>query len=246
MKSSASRTILLATDLDGTFLAGKDEHKFKLYSLLSEADDVILVFVTGRGLQTVTPLFILPEMPRPEYIICDVGATIVQGDNLLPVSDIMFDIETAWPGAGAVYDVFNKLPGLTYQEVPMERRSSYFYNEETDFELVAKHAEELGVDILVSHGKYIDVLPKGVNKGSTLKKLVNSLGHNKEDILVAGDTLNDLSLFLTGYKGVAVAGSEEGLIKKISAMSNVIHSEHPGTGGIIDAMRHYFQYEVGC
>lgn len=235
------QNLLLATDLDGTFLAGNEEQKLKLYRLLSENKSITLVFVTGRGLQTVTPLFVLPEMPRPSYIICDVGATIVHGDSLQHVSEIVDEIESKWPGAEKVYDVFSKLKGLSYQEVPMERRSSYFYNSDTDFNEVQSHANKLGVDLIISHGKYIDVLPKGVNKGSTLKKLISRLNYDTEKILVAGDTLNDLSLFQTGFKGVAVSGSEPGLLEKIRHMDNVIAAREPGTGGILEAMHSFFK-----
>ena len=41
--------MLLATDLDGTFLGGKSLHKQLLYQFIRDQQDIRLVFVTGRG-----------------------------------------------------------------------------------------------------------------------------------------------------------------------------------------------------
>ena len=69
--------MLLATDLDGTFLAGDPESRLKLYQLISAHPDIQLAFVTGRGLESVSPLLSDPTIPEPDYIICDVGCTVL-------------------------------------------------------------------------------------------------------------------------------------------------------------------------
>lgn len=48
--------MLLATDLDGTFLAGDPDNRQRLYALISAHPWIKLVFVTGRGLESVQPL----------------------------------------------------------------------------------------------------------------------------------------------------------------------------------------------
>ena len=44
--------MLLATDLDGTFLAGDSQSKTTLYQLISSHPEIDLVFVTGRGIES--------------------------------------------------------------------------------------------------------------------------------------------------------------------------------------------------
>ena len=78
--------MILATDLDGTFLAGSAESRARLYQLINAHPMIRLVFVTGRGLESVMPLLSDPGIPAPEYIICDVGATVVDGGTLQPVA----------------------------------------------------------------------------------------------------------------------------------------------------------------
>ena len=118
--------MILATDLDGTFLGGKSLHKQQLYRLVRKDTSIILVFVTGRGLETVIPLLNDPIMPNPDYIICDVGATIVNGHTLEAVEPLQNDIEKNWPGVLKIQECLKDLTELHYQEVPQQRRCSFY------------------------------------------------------------------------------------------------------------------------
>jgi len=109
--------MLLATDLDGTFLGGKSLHKQTLYRLIRERDDIQLVFVTGRGLESVLSILNDPIIPNPDYIICDVGATIVNGHTLEPIEPLQGSIEQKWPGRLRIEETLSHLSELNYQEV---------------------------------------------------------------------------------------------------------------------------------
>ncbi len=231
--------LLLATDLDGTFLGGKSVHKQQLYRLIRNRQDIRLVFVTGRGLETVIPLLNDPVIPHPDYIICDVGATVVNGRSLDPIQPIQSAIETRWPGRLATKNKLKKVRGLRWQEVPQTRRSSFFYDEDTDMEHLKQVVDSLNCDLLISAGKFLDVLPRGVNKGSTLKQLIKLLDFPAENILVAGDTMNDLSLYQTGYKGVVVGRAEPKLVDAVSGMENIYVADDAGAGGILEAIRYF-------
>ena len=80
--------MILATDLDGTFLAGDAATRHRLYQLVSLHADVDLIFVTGRGLESVLPLLSDPTIPQPKYIICDVGATVVEGAAIVALPEL--------------------------------------------------------------------------------------------------------------------------------------------------------------
>src|SRR5688572_2014263 len=105
--------MLLATDLDGTLLGGKSLHKQQLYRFIRENADARLVFVTGRGLESVIPILNDPIIPNPDYIICDVGATIVNGHTLEPVEHLQSGIERNWPGRLKIMESLKDVPGLT-------------------------------------------------------------------------------------------------------------------------------------
>ena len=90
--------------------------------------------------------------------------------------------------------------------------------------------------MLLSAGRFLDVLPPGVAKGPTLLRLIEHLELDPDRVLVAGDTLNDLSLFETGLRGVAVANSEPALKQSLEGRPSVYHSEGAGAAGILEAI----------
>ncbi|OYD40407.1 glucosylglycerol-phosphate synthase [Sphingobacterium cellulitidis] len=234
--------MLLATDLDGTFLGGSMEDRLKLYQIIKKNKNIKLVFVTGRGLESVIPLLNDPTIPRPHFIIADVGATICDGATLIPVDPIQHEIESNWPSVYELQEDFSDIPGLEYQRVPQQRRCSYFYDLRTDLAEVRAIAELRKCEVVTSLGKYLDILPKGVNKGSTLKKLVDHLEFPESKVLVAGDTLNDLSLFHAGFQGVAVGRSEIALLEATESLLNVYQAHRPGAGGILECMEEYSNF----
>lgn len=231
--------MLLATDLDGTFLAGDPAKRHQLYQLINLHPEIDLAFVTGRGLEYVLPLLSDPTIPTPDYIICDVGATVVDGETLHPIQPLQAEIEMKWPGEHQIEEMMGDFPEFIRQDVPQERRCSYFGESEHVSEKLHQIADELGCDLLYSAGRYLDFLPRGVNKGSTLLGLVEHLGLSVDEVLVAGDTLNDLSMYQFDFPGVCVGRSESGLLDATSGSANVFHAKEPGCGGIIEAITYF-------
>lgn len=231
--------MLLATDLDGTFLGGKNVDRLNLYRLIQKHQDIRLAFVTGRGLESVMPLLNDPIIPNPDYIICDVGATILNGRTMEPIEPIQSQIEKKWPGIFTFRDELQYIDGLQFQEVPQQRRCSFYYEKDTDIKAIEKIAAKYGCDVLLSAGQYLDILPGGINKGETLKQLVKTLNFPSNMVLVAGDTMNDLSLYETGYKGVVVGKAEPILVETTAQFPNTYHAQAEGAGGILESMLSY-------
>lgn len=236
--------MLLATDLDGTFLGGKSIDKLKLYRLIREQQEIRLVFVTGRGMESVLHLLDDSIVPSPDFIICDVGATILNGRTLEPVQPLQSQIEKKWPGSLTIRKKLRKIAGLEFQKVPQQRRCSFYFNETTDIDQIRQIVSEYGCEVLLSAGQYLDILPGEVNKGSTLKQLIAMLGLPADEVLVAGDTLNDLSLFQTGYKGVVVGSAEPALSKATREIPTVFRASNEGAGGILEALGHFAEFNT--
>ncbi len=232
--------LVLATDLDGTFLGGSNDDCSALYAHLSARNDVMLIFVTGRDIDFIAELIRSPGMPRPHYIIGDVGTSIYDGATLEPVAALEAPIAAQWNNANArVVDMLHGDPGLTLQATSFRYRVSYDYQPTALSRHSVAKVEAAGFDCLLSADRFFDVLPKGVSKGPTLTRLIAALGVDAETVLVAGDTMNDLSLFQTGFKGVAVGNREQRLTGAVCDMPNVYCSALPGTAGISDAIRHF-------
>jgi glucosylglycerol-phosphate synthase len=231
--------MLLATDLDGTFLGGKSVYKQQLYSLIRENRDMRVVFVTGRGLESVIPLLNDPIIPNPDFIICDVGATIVNGHTLEPVDPLQSAIEKKWPGHLKILEALKDIEGIKYKEVPQERRCSFYTKNESLVGQVKLKAKSIGCDVIYSANKFLDVLPMNTNKGNSLTALVNHLGIDHKDVMVAGDTLNDLSMYECGFKGVIVGEAEPKLVEATENYPDIFCATYAGAGGILMGMEHF-------
>jgi hydroxymethylpyrimidine pyrophosphatase-like HAD family hydrolase len=106
-------------------------------------------------------------------------------------------------------------------------------------ERAADALTELEVDLVASAGVYLDVLPRDVNKGSTLRRVLGWLERGETDVVVAGDTLNDLALFDTGLAGVVVGNCEEALRERVCGREHLYLAEGEGAAGILEGLRHF-------
>ncbi|PWW03483.1 hydroxymethylpyrimidine pyrophosphatase-like HAD family hydrolase [Hoeflea marina] len=237
------RRMLLATDLDGTFLGGSDDDRRALYDLIAaHRDDVALVFVTGRDPEFITDLCAEGFVPWPDLLIGDVGTTIASvhpGSNtpVRPVAVLEADIAERWGNSGArVRKALEGAPGLTLQPTAFRYRVSYDLDADLHDPATEAMIREMGFDVIVSANRFFDVLPSGISKGPSLRKLVSHLGVPEERVLAAGDTLNDLSMLACGLNAVAVGGSEQKLIDQVRHLPTVYKAAGIGTAGITEAI----------
>ncbi|HKJ91665.1 MAG TPA: HAD family hydrolase, partial [Longimicrobiales bacterium] len=154
-------------------------------------------------------------------------------------------LERTWPGHDAVRAPLRGIPELVEQDIAAPRRVSYTLAPDAAATLEAVHdrarerLETLSVDVLISADSYLDVLPGGVNKGTTLRRVLRWLGRDGADVVVAGDSLNDLDLLRAGLNGVVVGGCEPALAERTAGLDGVYHAAAPGAAGILEGLRHF-------
>ncbi|MDE1948374.1 MAG: HAD hydrolase family protein [Burkholderiales bacterium] len=243
-KAGASRDpVVLATDLDGTFLGGSEGQREQLHRWLEEhRSEVVLVFVSGRGQDFMRELArTLPV--APDHCIGDVGTSVCRGGSFETLPELETWLDGCWPqdAPARIEDAMRAHPRLRLQEGCGGRRRSYCFDDEADAVAAARDVQALGFDTLVSDNLYFDVLPRGVCKGPTLLRTLEALGLPAHRTLVAGDTLNDLSMFQTGLAGVVVANREPALDAALGPAGNVYRSPLPGAQGVLDALRRFHQ-----
>ncbi|PUB17524.1 HAD-IIB family hydrolase [Yoonia sediminilitoris] len=236
----SDKEMVLATDLDGTFLGGTEQDRKDFYAWIeNNRHRVGLIFVTGRD-----PGFIRETVragvPKPDYVIGDVGTTIAEFDHdgfVAPIAELEAEIAKAWGNANAkVENALMKIKGLARQSSAFRYRVSYDLDAKEFDQEALDIVAQLGLDALVSDNRFFDVLPKGVSKGPSLLRLLASLGIENSRTLVAGDTLNDLSMLELGLPSVAVGGSEPGLVEKLQGQQHVHCATGVGVSGIAEAI----------
>ncbi|MEK9812468.1 MAG: HAD-IIB family hydrolase [Bordetella sp.] len=214
----------LFTDLDGTFLGGTRLDQERLIKTLQSAG-IGLVYVSGRGHERIFPAIDSKELMRPSAVIGDVGTSLWNGNGETFSRDYEVLMQSHWKdGHRLLRDELKTFlsEGLNEQPIFGPYRYSLYYTDATIAERAGQCIERLGFDSLLSDNQYLDALPKGVNKGFAVQWLMNHWGLTAKQVLVAGDTLNDLAMLRLPIPAVVVANSEPALKQ---ALQN--HCENP-------------------
>ncbi len=232
----------LATDLDGTFAGGSVAARHAVARAIGARRGARLIYVTGRSTPSWHELARDADLPTPHVAITDVGTSVVDGASGESITELEARIATRWPGAALVRCRLAGIPGIAEQPIDAPRRVSYDLTEGPLEEALARVAEGLrGIDVHLvgSAGRYVDVLPGGVNKGTTLLAVLDWLRIARGDAVVAGDSLNDLALFDTGLKGILVANAEPALRARVGDRAHVFAASEPGADGILQGLTHF-------
>lgn len=236
----SGRRMVLATDLDGTFLGGTEGARRWLYDWIdANRATVGLVFVTGRDPDFIVELC-RGGVPWPEYVVGDVGTSITQmmpDESLAPIEALEEDIASRWADSGdRVRALLDGHPGLALQPTAFRYRVSYDLDTAAFDPSAHDMVAGIGLDTLVSADRYFDVLPRGVSKGPSIRRFAHHFGIDEGRVLVAGDTLNDLSMLQLGLPAVAVGGSEDALLERVGPLPHVHKAKAVGAAGIAEAI----------
>lgn len=233
--------LVLVTDLDGTFLGGTPEQFSELAERLAAmGDDARLVYCSGRARHKILPLIDSGRLPRPDAIIGDVGTSLWDGHGEVLSHPVTTAIAERWgDGRSRVEAALATVPDLLPQAGCGPNRMSYTYTHIDAVATATPIVEAMGFDALVSDGVYFDVLPKGINKGATVLALIRLWALAPEHVVVAGDTLNDLSMFHTGLPGVVVGNAEPALLAALPPRLPTYRARAHGAGGILEGLRHF-------
>ncbi len=91
--------------------------------------------------------------------------------------------------------------------------------------MLASHPNAHAFDLVRSEKKLFEILPKGVQKGLALEKLVEHLGIDGKKTVGIGDYNNDVGLFRAAAIGIAVANASP-LARKAADFITVSNEEH--------------------
>ncbi|MFF8729305.1 trehalose-6-phosphate synthase [Streptomyces sp. NPDC015171] len=231
---------VLVSDLDGTLLGGDERARRRLRHVLALHPDITVVFATGRSLSSVRSVLRSdPLVPQARWIVADVGASVVDGTTLSHVGTLEARLRAGWPGTRRVRAALRGFPGLAHQDgVVQEGRCSFYLSPEHLTGDLKAAVAGLGCSWTYSAGRYFDVLPRNASKGTAVRELARMLGWPAGALLVAGDSLNDLSLFALGAHGVIMGNSEPALAASAPSGAHVHRPELDGAAAILSAMEH--------
>ncbi|RLL46713.1 HAD-IIB family hydrolase [Oceanobacillus piezotolerans] len=230
---------MLATDLDGTLVGDVIALKELLQFFESQPYNVELVYITGRHYDSALSLIDSESLPLPSILVTDVGTSIYSGSELLPDSKWEKKMMENW-NPQAIKEIAMQIPGISLQSLPDDRRVSFYVNDNKEASMLRQKLKEsdLSHTFVFSSGRDVDVLPEGAGKGKALQYIVKEYADDQANILVAGDSGNDLDMLTLGYPAVIVGNAQKELLEV--NRENIYNATKACAGGIQQAWKHYY------
>jgi sucrose-6F-phosphate phosphohydrolase len=237
---------LFSTDFDGTLLGNPESsHRFKVaWELLTPEARPLLVYNSGRLVDDMRRFVDDGTLPAADYYIGGVGTQVYDARAGRMMDELRAHLVEGW-NRDTVQEVIRKFPGVRPQpdEFQHEFKSSWFLDRASPSVLrelkSAFAAAGLKVELVYSSGRDLDVLPHNATKGGALRWLCARLSLPLENVLVAGDTGNDASMFrLPGVRGIIVENALPELYETTVDVPTY-SSRQILADGVLDGLCHY-------
>jgi len=255
--------LLICTDMDRTLLPNGDAPESprcrEYFATVASHSDVRVAYVTGRDRTLVEAAIERWSLPRPDFVIGDVGTTLYEvsdaGWRISP--DWRSKISSDWAELGhdALRDLLADVDGPRPQEPGKqgEFKLSYYVPLEADREAVLEAMwdrlagrglranlvwsvdEPAGVGLL-------DVLPASAGKLHAIEFLIRMNGFARERCLFAGDSGNDLQVLTSPVKSVLVANASPEVREEAQSLATAAGNAdtlYIASGGVRDLNGNY-------
>jgi sucrose-phosphate synthase len=234
---------MLVTDIDNTLLGSAQAlKKFKAFYEENHGKFVFCV-ATGRNINSAKKVLHEEGVPTPDIFITSVGSEIYYTGELKRDSLWSEHIGADWK-PNEIKKLMKDIVGVMPQPSSemREYKVSYFYDEKKfmgtkKLTRIFQDAD-IKAKIIISHNQYLDILPVRASKGTAVKAVAFRWDIPFENILVAGDSGNDIDMLNGAISGVAVGNYSEEL-EKLRDRENVYFSEKEYADGILDGVEYY-------
>lgn len=245
-----SRKQALFAELDLSLIGDELSLSKLVATLQTHRKTLLFGIATGRRLDNALAKLRKHKIPQPDVLISGQGTEIHYAPNLTQDTIWERHINHLW-APPAVRETLREIPGLSLQ--PKKHQSPFKISYYIDTSVISgqqvrqllQHNEQ-AVNVLVSFGQYLDVLPLRASKGLALRWCSEQLDFPLQNTLVAGVTGADADMLRGNTLGTVVDNRHTSELSDLANIDGIYFSEASCAAGILDAMAHYvFPFREG-
>lgn len=242
-----TRYRLLALDLDGTLLTGRDEVSPANAEWIRRAREagVVVILSTGRGLAGALPIAERLDLDTP-MVTVNGGEiwrkpgelhrrTLLDAAMVTRLHRLTRSFPDAWYWAYSTEGIWNK-ENWADDAASRQWLKFGFYIE--DLDVIQAIRSEIrtweGLEISNSSPFNIEINPAGVSKGAALEEVCRLIGCSMAEAVAIGDSLNDIAAIRACGLGVAMGNAQD----EVKAAANAVTARCE-EDGVAQAIREY-------
>ena len=198
----------------------------------------------GRRLDSALRLLRKLGIPRPDVLITSLGTDIYYAPNLTRDTHWREHIDHLWHPR-AVRRLLDDLPGLERQ--PATEQGEFKLSWYIDPAVAPTldeinrllHQNEQTVNVILSFGQFLDVVPVRASKGAALRWFAEQRGVPLARVLAAGGSGADETMMRGDTLAVVVANRHHEELSELAGTRDIFFATRPHAAGILEAMEHY-------
>jgi sucrose-phosphate synthase len=232
------------TDLDQNLLGDPDSIGDLVALLRKHRRTTIFGVATGRSLDQALAGLREHAIPLPDVLITDTGTAIHYAPRLSADAVWAQHIDHLW-NPRSVMRRLRDVPGLELQEKKAQSRFKISYYVDA---AVAPSLEEIRemlleeeqtVNVILSFGQFLDILPIRASKGFALRYVADRWNIPLERVLVAGGSGADEDMMRGVTLAAVVANRHEEELSRLVDIDRIHFAKESFARGILEAIEHY-------
>ena len=266
MSSSNIIPQLIVMDLDGTALNSSNimpENLHNILSFLKDSRGCRVILASGRSVSSMKPIAQKLRLKAPlitlngGVIIDPVSDKIHFEKNLeqniysesikilqrLHVNFVIFSSTVVYAEKPShITEILkkytdNKIEWITnYTSVKLPVKILFIPESKEAIALIKKHTLHLDIDIIDSGFRFVEIVPKGVNKGAALEMVSEMLGIPRKGIIAFGDNENDIEMLQYAGTGVAMGNAPDHVKKEADMVTETNDND-----GVFNILKQIFE-----